>query len=79
MGSMKVKNRFSSIVSMLGAVFVPTSFQGRIEFKKHPLTEQQIIHVTKIKSNDNIYEVPRLNISNSMSLTKFKLRMLWPF
>ena len=33
----------------------------------------------KIKSNDNIYEVPRLNISNSMSLTKFKLRMLWPF
>ena len=33
----------------------------------------------KVKSNDNIYEVPRLNISNSMSLTKFKLRMLWPF
>ena len=33
----------------------------------------------KIKSNDNIYEVPRLNISNSMSLTKFELRLLLPF
>lgn len=33
----------------------------------------------KVTKNDNIYEVPRLNISNNMSLTKFKLRLLWPF
>ena len=33
----------------------------------------------KCTINDNIYEVPRLNISNSMSFNKFKLRLLMPF
>lgn len=33
----------------------------------------------KVTKNDNIYEIPRLNISNNMSLNKFKLRLLWPF
>src|SRR5574344_3010522 len=33
----------------------------------------------KATANDNKYAVPRLNISNSMSLFKFKLRLWWPF
>lgn len=33
----------------------------------------------KIKKTDSKYELPRLNISNSMSLTKFKLRLLLPY
>jgi peptidoglycan/xylan/chitin deacetylase (PgdA/CDA1 family) len=33
----------------------------------------------KVLSSDSIYAVPRLNISNKMGLTKFKLRLLMPF
>jgi peptidoglycan/xylan/chitin deacetylase (PgdA/CDA1 family) len=33
----------------------------------------------KCTQNDSKYEVPRLNISNSMSFNKFKLRLLMPY
>ena len=33
----------------------------------------------KARRQDDIYKVPRLNISNNVSMTKFKLRLIIPY